>query len=103
MKLKLTIKNKLVQSGIKASLSKLVKNKTAKYALHVRKVDIHVDDVPSTLHGTFKECKINMLLPGLPTVVVKARGKNILHAIQRALKSLQHVLVQKYQFSQLRP
>ena len=103
MKLKLIIKDRLIHSGMKASLAKLLNNTLAKYALHIRKVDIHVDDIPTSQHGPLKECKINMLLPGLPNIVVKAKGKNIVHAIQRALKSLQHVLLQKYQFRQLSP
>ncbi|TGE76658.1 hypothetical protein C7Y70_19035 [Pseudoalteromonas sp. KS88] len=96
MKLKLTVKNNLIQSGMKASLSKLVKSNLGKYALHIRKVDIRVDDVSTQQHGTLQECSINMLLPGLPSVVVKRKGKNILHAIQRALTSLQDVLMHKY-------
>ena len=103
MKLKLTIKNKLIQSGITASLAKLVNTKLGKYALHIRKVDIQVDDIPSRQHGPLKECNISMLLPGLPSIMVKAKGKNMLHAIQRALKSVQHVLIHKYSFSSLRP
>ena len=96
MKLKLTIKNKLIQSGMKVSLAKLLNNTLAKYALHIRKVDIRVDDISTRQHGILKECSINMMLPGLPSVMVKRKGKNILHAIQRALASLQDVLIHKY-------
>jgi hypothetical protein len=47
-----------------------------------------------------QQCKINILLPGLPSINVNTKGRSMLQAIKRALKSLQHIIVNKYQPSQ---
>ena len=45
MKLKLTVKNKTINSSEKMSILKLVKSQLAKHALNIRKVDIQINDL----------------------------------------------------------
>ncbi|WP_090495004.1 hypothetical protein [Pseudoalteromonas sp. DSM 26666] len=100
MKLKLTVKNKIINASEKMSLLKLIKSQLAKHALNIRKVEIQINDFSSERHGTLQQCKINILLPGLPSINVNTKGRSMLQAIKRALKSLQHIIVNKYQPSQ---
>ncbi|WP_339691811.1 hypothetical protein [uncultured Pseudoalteromonas sp.] len=100
MKLKLTVKNKTINSSEKMSILKLVKSQLAKHALNIRKVDIQINDLLNERLGTLQQCKINILLPGLPSINVNTKGRNMLQAIKRALKRLQQILVSKYQLSQ---
>ena len=97
---KLTVKNKIINASEKMSLLKLIKSQLAKHALNIRKVEIQINDLSSERHGTLQQCKINILLPGLPSINVNTKGRSMLQAIKRALKSLQHILVNKYQPSQ---
>ncbi|WP_417669021.1 hypothetical protein [Pseudoalteromonas tetraodonis] len=100
MKLKLTVKNKIINASEKMSLLKLIKSQLAKHALNIRKVEIQINDLSNERHGTLQQCKINILLPGLPSINVNTKGRSMLQAIKRALKSLQQILVNKYQPSQ---
>ena len=61
MKLKLTVKNKIINASEKMSLLKLIKTQLAKHALNIRKVEIQINDLSSDRHGTLQQCKINIL------------------------------------------
>ncbi|CAM4128431.1 hypothetical protein [Pseudoalteromonas byunsanensis] len=96
MKLKLSIKDKTVTAAMKVQLSKLVMKQLQKYALNIRAVELHIDDVVSRQNGLIKQCRLNLQLPGLPSIVLKAKGNNMLQAIKRALHNGQKILAQKY-------
>ncbi|WP_105169477.1 hypothetical protein [Pseudoalteromonas sp. T1lg23B] len=96
MKLKLSIKDKTVTAAMKVKLSKLVTMQLQKYALNIRTVELHIDDVMSRQHGLIKQCRLNLQLPGLPSIMLKAKGNNMLQAIKRALHNCQKILAQKY-------
>ncbi|NOU50404.1 hypothetical protein HG263_07595 [Pseudoalteromonas sp. JBTF-M23] len=96
MKLKLSIKDKTVTALMKVKLSKLVTAQLHKYALNIRSVELHIDDIESREHGVLKQCRIHLHLPGLPSIRLKAKGNNMLQAIKRALHNSQTLLAQKY-------
>ncbi|KAF7764737.1 hypothetical protein PCIT_b0792 [Pseudoalteromonas citrea] len=99
MKLKLTIKNKVMNAATRIKLSKLVSTYLTKYETNIRKVDVQVSDITHAQHTGLKLCHINLSLPGLPDVSVKAKGKDLLQALKRALNNSQLVLDQKYKLS----
>ncbi|ESP94290.1 hypothetical protein [Pseudoalteromonas luteoviolacea] len=95
MKLNLRMTGKALGSVAKAKISKMISTQLAKYVTNIRKVKVHIDDVPSKLHGTLTQCSIEVLLPGLPSISVKAKGKNLAQAISRAVSNSETVLTQK--------
>ncbi|KZN29752.1 hypothetical protein [Pseudoalteromonas luteoviolacea] len=95
MKLNLRMTGKALGSSAKNKAAKLITATFAKYVANIRKVKVHIDDVPSKLHGTLTQCRIEVLLPGLPSIMVKARGKNMAQAIKRAVTNSETVLAQK--------
>lgn len=99
MKLKLTVKNKVMNSATRVNLSKLVSAQLTRYKSNIRKVDIQVSEIMHSQHGVLKQCQINLVLPGLPDIFVKAKGKNLLQALKRALNNSKIVLEQKYRLS----
>lgn len=84
---------------MRVRLSKLIAAQLNKYALNIRTVELHIDDIESRQHGIMKQCRINLLLPGLPDIRLKAKGNNMLQAIKRALQNSQTLLAQKYAIS----
>ncbi|KZN59238.1 hypothetical protein N473_03515 [Pseudoalteromonas luteoviolacea CPMOR-1] len=95
MKLNLRMTGKAIGSAAKAKASKIVSDQLLKYVANIRKVKVHIDEVPSKLHGTLTQCSIEVLLPGLPSISVKAKGKNLVQAISRAVSNSETVLTQK--------
>ncbi|KZN34272.1 hypothetical protein N480_21960 [Pseudoalteromonas luteoviolacea S2607] len=95
MKLNLRMTGKILGASAKSKATKLIASKFAKYVKNIRKVKVHIDDVPSKLHGTLTQCSIEVLLPGLPSIVVKAKGKDFAQAIKRAVTNSETVLTQK--------
>ena len=65
---------KLKQRHLRKSLLKLIKNQLAKHTLNIRKVEIQINDLSTERHGTLQQCKINILLPGLPSINVNTKG-----------------------------
>ncbi|MDK1288295.1 hypothetical protein [Pseudoalteromonas umbrosa] len=95
MKLNLRMTGKAIGSSAKAKVTKMISEQLIKYVTNIRKVKVHIDDVPSKLHGTLTQCSIEVLLPGLPSICVKAKGKNLAQAISRAVSNSETVLTQK--------
>jgi hypothetical protein len=96
MKLKLTVKNKVLNTAMRIKLSKLISAQLIKYDANIRKVDVQVSNIPHAQHAHLQLCQIRLSLPGLPDVSVKAKGKDLLQALKRALNSSQLILTQKY-------
>ncbi|MBE0370206.1 MULTISPECIES: hypothetical protein [Pseudoalteromonas] len=99
MKLKLTVKDKVMNAAMRIKLSKLVSGQLIRYKANIRKIDIQVSDIRHARHGALKLCHISLVMPGLPDISVKAKGKDLLQALMRALHNSQLVLAQKYKLS----
>lgn len=96
MKLVLTLQNKVMTAATKIQLSKLVTKQLSKYKNNIRKIKIQVSDEQTQNLEPVKTCHIELVLPGLPSIQVKAKGKSLLQAIKRALTYSQQQLKHKY-------
>ena len=97
MKLILTLQDKLQNAATKMQISRLVNSKLAKYSDNIRKITISVKDIPQDKQSAMKQCSIELLLPGLPSMQIKAKGKDLIQATKRALQYSQQQLAHKYQ------
>ena len=97
MKLILTLQDKLQNAATKMQISRLVNSKLSKYSENIRKITINVKDIHQDQATSMKQCNIELLLPGLPSMQIKAKGKDLLQATKRALQYSQQQLAHKYQ------
>ncbi|MEI5637891.1 MULTISPECIES: hypothetical protein [unclassified Pseudoalteromonas] len=95
MKLNLVSQNTTLSADNKVAFTKAVKSRLKSYADNIRKVNVRLDEL-SSKSGNMTLCKVEVLLPGLPTLIVKAKGKTVLQALSRALKNSQQILAQSY-------
>ncbi|KAF7781363.1 hypothetical protein PRUB_b0555 [Pseudoalteromonas rubra] len=96
MKLNFRATGKRIAEATKSQLAKLATNKFMRYAAHIRKVRIDVDEQPCQRHGVLTICKVEVLLPGLPSVSVRAKGKNMMQVIKRALRDSELLLARQF-------
>lgn len=58
----------------------------------IRKIKISFSDRRSPKGGLDKQCKVQLVLFGLPSVLVVAHRKNIQHALMKALQNASKIL-----------
>jgi hypothetical protein len=67
------------------------------YSQNIRKITINIKDINQGKQPLMKQCNIELLIPGLPSMLIKAKGKDLIQATKRALQYSQQQLAHKYQ------
>ncbi|RXF02016.1 hypothetical protein D9603_12035 [Pseudoalteromonas sp. PS5] len=94
MKLNLIGVNEPIAASNKVAFMKLINSALHSYTKNIRKVNVKVEKQGHT--GNFTLCHVELLLPGLPTLKVKAKGKTLLQALTRALQNSKKILKENY-------
>ncbi len=89
-------KQQLVSPQVKIQLSKLVNKLLSKYTDNIRKVNVTLAQKASKKCGPLTMCQVDLVMPGLPMLTVKAGGKNMAQALNRALQNAKQIIASKY-------
>jgi ribosome-associated translation inhibitor RaiA len=69
-----------------------VGRKLGKFALHIERATVRLDDVNGPKGGTDKRCRIKVTLSGRPSLVVDKRGESVQEAFGSAIDSTQRAV-----------
>ena len=69
-----------------------VGRKLGKFALHIERMTVRIDDVNGPKGGVDRRCRIKVTLSGRPSIVVEARGETVGESFDRAIASGQRTV-----------
>ncbi|ASD69433.1 hypothetical protein B1L02_21365 [Pseudoalteromonas piscicida] len=96
MKLNLVGVNEPIAVSSKVTFAKAINEALYGYANNIRKINVRIEKQVDKQAGRLTLCQVELLLPGLPTLKVKAKGKTLLQALNRALSNCKQILKQNY-------
>jgi ribosome-associated translation inhibitor RaiA len=78
-------------------------DKLGKYADHIERVTVRVRDVNGPRGGVDQECRIKVVLSGLPSVVVEHNAASLKPAVTGALTSVERAVRRAVERRRTRP
>lgn len=96
MKLNLVGVNEPIAVSSKVVFTKAINAALSGYTNNIRKINVRIEKQVDKQVGRLTLCQVELLLPGLPTLKVKTKGKTLLQALNRALRNCKQILKQNY-------
>ncbi|MEJ6472804.1 hypothetical protein [Pseudoalteromonas piscicida] len=96
MKLNLIGVDEPIGAASKVAFVKAINAALHRYTQNIRKINVRIEKQKSKQTDKFTLCHLELLLPGLPTLTVKAKGKTLIQALNRALHNSKQILKQNY-------
>ncbi|AUJ72278.1 hypothetical protein PNC201_20310 (plasmid) [Pseudoalteromonas sp. NC201] len=96
MKLNLVGVNEPIAVSSKVVFTKAINAALSGYTNNIRKINVRIEKQVDKQVGRLTLCQVELLLPGLPTLKVKTKGKTLLQALNRALSNCKQILKQNY-------
>lgn len=69
-----------------------VGRRLGKFALHIERATVRLDDINGPKGGTDKRCRIKVTLSGRPSLVVEKRGESVQEAFTSAIDAMQRAV-----------
>ncbi|WP_238536687.1 hypothetical protein [Pseudoalteromonas maricaloris] len=96
MKMNLVGVNEPIAVSSKVVFTKAINAALSGYTNNIRKINVRIEKQVDKQVGRLTLCQVELLLPGLPTLKVKTKGKTLLQALNRALSNCKQILKQNY-------
>ncbi|WP_138675139.1 hypothetical protein [Pseudoalteromonas aurantia] len=82
MKLKLTVKNKVMNAATRVKLSKLVSTQLTQYETNIRQIDVQVSDITHAQHTGLKLCHVKFEFARFTRHIGKSQRKRLAPSIK---------------------